>query len=104
MSDAVHNKNTARLVFRPRSVRPKIDLIFPEERSVSFLLAVMLTGQLEVSLAVQDWQITSAYPMTSLFPDGPRQRLRWFLKVHPGGSVEDLLTGTSANGLFIEML
>ena len=36
MVDAVHNKNTARLVFRPRSVRPKIDLIFPEERSVSF--------------------------------------------------------------------
>ena len=35
MVDAVHNKNTARLVFRPRSVRPKIDLIFPEERSVS---------------------------------------------------------------------
>ena len=38
MVDAVHSKNTARLVFRPRSVRPKIDLIFPEERSVSLSL------------------------------------------------------------------
>lgn len=42
--------------------------------------------------------------MTSLVPDGPRQKLRWFLKVKPGGAVEDLLTGTEANGLFVEML
>lgn len=42
--------------------------------------------------------------MTSLIPEGTRQRLRWFLKVNPGGSVEDLLTGTEAKGLFVEML
>lgn len=42
--------------------------------------------------------------MTSLIPDGSRQKLRWFLKVKPGGDVEDLLTGTEANGLFLEML
>ena len=42
--------------------------------------------------------------MTSLIPDGTRQKLRWFLKVKPGGSVEDLLTGTEAQGLFVEML
>lgn len=59
---------------------------------------------MEVSLSVQDWQITSAYPMTSLLPEGGRQRLRWFLKVNPGGAVEDLLTGTEAKGLFVEML
>lgn len=42
--------------------------------------------------------------MTSLLPEGGRQRLRWFLKVNPGGAVEDLLTGTEAKGLFVEML
>ena len=42
--------------------------------------------------------------MTSLIPEGTRQRLWWFLKVNPGGAVEDLLTGTEAKGLFIEML
>jgi len=42
--------------------------------------------------------------MTSLLPEGGRQRLRWFLKVKTGGAVEDLLTGTEANGLFVEML
>jgi hypothetical protein len=42
--------------------------------------------------------------MTSLLPEGTRQRLRWFLKVNPGGAVEDLLTGTEAKGLFVEML
>ena len=42
--------------------------------------------------------------MTSLLPDGTRQKLRWFLKVKPGGAVEDLLTGTESQGLFVEML
>lgn len=42
--------------------------------------------------------------MTSLIPDGTRMKLRWFLKVKPGGVVEDLLTGTEAQGLFVEML
>jgi hypothetical protein len=55
-------------------------------------------------LTVQDWQVTSAYPMTSLFPEGGGHRLRWFLKVNKGGTVQDLLTGTEANGLFVEML
>ncbi|ORY29782.1 hypothetical protein BCR39DRAFT_588155 [Naematelia encephala] len=88
----VHDKSTARLLFRPRSVRTNIDMVFPEEKS------------LEVSLSVADWTIATAYPMTSLLPDGPRQRLRWFLRVMPGGHVEDLLTGTVSNGLFVEML
>ena len=33
-ADVIHDKNTARLLFRPRSVRPKIDVLFPEEKSV----------------------------------------------------------------------
>ncbi|EIW66433.1 hypothetical protein TREMEDRAFT_65285 [Tremella mesenterica DSM 1558] len=117
----VHDKNTARLLFRPRSLRPQIDLLYPEEKSVrvTFRTRLRLLGhplwptqlselirlqQLEVSLSVQDWQIVSAYPMTSLQPDGPRQRLRWFLKVKGNGTVEDLLTGTETSGLFVEML
>ncbi|ORX35265.1 hypothetical protein BD324DRAFT_652404 [Kockovaella imperatae] len=88
----IHDKNTARLLFRPRSVRPKIDILFPEERS------------LEVSISIADWQVLSAYPMTSLLPDDGRQRLRWFLRVKSSGIVEDLLSGTEANGLFFELL
>ncbi|OCF38280.1 hypothetical protein I317_07960 [Kwoniella heveanensis CBS 569] len=88
----VHDKNTARLLFRPRSVRPSVEFLHPEEKS------------LEVSLSLADWTVTAAYPMTSLIPDGGRQKLRWFLKVQPGGIVEDMLTGTMSNGLFIEML
>jgi hypothetical protein len=55
-------------------------------------------------MSVVDWQVLTAYPMTSLVPDGARQRLRWFLKVKPGGTVEDLLTGTESSGLFVELL
>lgn len=33
-SVVVHEKNTARLLFRPRSIRPQIDILFPEETSV----------------------------------------------------------------------
>ncbi|WWC88037.1 uncharacterized protein L201_002940 [Kwoniella dendrophila CBS 6074] len=88
----VHDKNTARLLFRPRSVRPSVEFLHPEEKS------------LEVSLSVADWTVTSAYPMTSLLPDGARQKLRWFLKVHPKGVVEDMLTGTQTSGLFMEMI
>ncbi|KAK6907483.1 hypothetical protein I203_101477 [Kwoniella mangroviensis CBS 8507] len=88
----VHDKNTARLLFRPRSARPSIEFLHPEEKS------------LEVSLSIADWTVTSAYPMTSLLPDGARQKLRWFLKVQPGGIVEDMLTGTQSNGLFMEMI
>lgn len=35
-TDVVHDKNTARLLFRPRSVRPQVDILYPEEKSVSF--------------------------------------------------------------------
>ncbi|WWC68494.1 uncharacterized protein I206_102423 [Kwoniella pini CBS 10737] len=88
----VHDKNTARLLFRPRSVRPSVEFLHAEEKS------------LEVSLSIADWTVTSAYPMTSLLPDGARHKLRWFLKVQPGGVVEDMLTGTQSNGLFMEMI
>ncbi|KAK1927856.1 hypothetical protein DB88DRAFT_479560 [Papiliotrema laurentii] len=88
----VHDKHTARLLFRPRSVRPQVDILYPEEKS------------LEVSLSVADWQVVAAYPMTSLIPDNGRQKLRWFIRVRPGGIVEDLLTGTEASGLFVELL
>ncbi|KAL7424614.1 hypothetical protein Q5752_000298 [Cryptotrichosporon argae] len=88
----VHDKNTARLLFRPRAVRPRVDMLFPEEQSM------------EVTLSVADWTVTTAYPMTALVPDGARQKLRWFLRVKPGGAVEDLLTGTEASGLFVEMV
>lgn len=64
----------------------------------------MTSVQLEVSLSVADWQILAAYPMTSLIPEDGRQRLRWFLRVKPGGIIEDLLTGTEASGLFVELL
>lgn len=60
--------------------------------------------QLEVSMSVADWSVVTADPMTSLLPDNGRQRLRWFLRVKPGGIVEDLLTGTEASGLFVELL
>nr|XP_019050516.1 hypothetical protein I302_00951 [Kwoniella bestiolae CBS 10118]OCF29446.1 hypothetical protein I302_00951 [Kwoniella bestiolae CBS 10118] len=86
------NENTARLLFRPRSIRPSVEFLPAEEKS------------LEVSLSIADWTVTSAYPMTSLLPDGARQKLRWFLKVQPGGIVEDMLTGTQSNGLFMEMI
>ncbi|WWD16391.1 hypothetical protein CI109_100817 [Kwoniella shandongensis] len=88
----VHDKSTARLIFRPRSVRPNIEFLHPEEKS------------LEVSLIITDWTVTATYPMTSLITDGGKHRLRWFLKVQPGAIVEDMLTGTMANGLFLEML
>ncbi|WVR03709.1 hypothetical protein IAU60_000704 [Kwoniella sp. DSM 27419] len=88
----VHDKGVARLLFRPRSVRPSIEFLHPEEQS------------LEVSLSLADWTVTAAYPTTSLVPDGNRHRLRWFLKVKPGGIVEDIMTGTLSNGLFVEML
>ena len=55
-------------------------------------------------MSVADWSVVTAYPMTSLLPDNGRQRLRWFLRVKPGGIVEDLLTGTEASGLFVELL
>ena len=51
-----------------------------------------------------DWQVVAAYPMTSLIPDNGRQKLRWFIRVRPGGIVEGLLTGTEASGLFVELL
>ncbi|KAK8861686.1 hypothetical protein IAR55_002509 [Kwoniella newhampshirensis] len=88
----VHDKSTARLIFRPRSVRPNIEFLHPEEKS------------LEVSLTVSDWTVTATYPMTSLITDAGKHRLRWFLKVQPGGIVEDMLTGTIASGVFLEML
>ncbi|WRT65820.1 uncharacterized protein IL334_002769 [Kwoniella shivajii] len=88
----VHDKNTARLLFRPRSIRPSVNFLHPEEKS------------LEVSLSILDWTVTSAYPITSLLPDGSRQKLRWFLKVQPGGIVEDMLTGTMSSGLYMEMI
>ncbi|WWC60455.1 uncharacterized protein I303_103027 [Kwoniella dejecticola CBS 10117] len=88
----VHDKNTARLLFRPRPFRPSVEFLHAEEKS------------LEVSLSIADWTVTSAYPMTSLLPDGGRHKLRWFLKVQPGGIVEDMLTGTQSNGLFMEMI
>nr|ODN85538.1 hypothetical protein L203_04787 [Cryptococcus depauperatus CBS 7841] len=91
----LHDQNTARLLFRPRSVRPNLEFFHPEEKS------------LEVNLSVKDWTITAAYPTTSLLPDvvdDKRKRLRWFLRVHPSGTVEDLLTGTRSNGIFYEML
>ena len=65
---------------------------------------LMTSVQLEVSLSVADWQVLAAYPMTSLIPEDGRQRLRWFLRVKPGGIIEDLLTGTEASGLFVELL
>ncbi|GFZ42429.1 hypothetical protein JCM24511_00144 [Saitozyma sp. JCM 24511] len=87
-----HDQATARLLFRPRSVRPKVDILYPEETS------------LEVSYHVADWQVLTAYPMTSLVPDEGKTRLRWFLRVKQGGSVEDLMTGTESSGLFVEFL
>jgi hypothetical protein len=60
--------------------------------------------QVEVSLSLLDWQVLAAYPVTSLFPDNGRQKVRWFLRVRPGGVIEDLMTGTEASGLFVEML
>jgi hypothetical protein len=42
--------------------------------------------------------------MTSLVPDEGKTRLRWFLRVKQGGSVEDLMTGTESSGLFVEFL
>ena len=55
-------------------------------------------------MSVMDWTAVAAYPMTALIPEEGRQRLRWFLRVRPGGVVEDLLTGTVASGLFVELL
>ena len=55
-------------------------------------------------MSVLDWTVTAAYPMTALIPDGGRQKLRWFLRVRPGGIIEDLLTGVEASGLFVELL
>jgi hypothetical protein len=42
--------------------------------------------------------------MTNLMPDEGKTRLRWFLRVKKGGSVEDLMTGTESSGLFVEFL
>ena len=84
-----------------------MDILYPEERSVGpgpWIWRLMTSVQLEVSLSVADWQILAAYPMTSLIPEDGRQRLRWFLRVKPGGIIEDLLTGTEASGLFVELL
>ncbi|GMK59918.1 hypothetical protein CspeluHIS016_0901350 [Cutaneotrichosporon spelunceum] len=88
----VQEKDTVRLLFRPRSVRPKIDVLFPEESS------------LEVNVALKGWMVTTAYPEVVLRPDGGLTRLRWFLRVKKGGVVEDLLTGTESHGLFMELL
>ncbi|TXT05520.1 uncharacterized protein COLE_06840 [Cutaneotrichosporon oleaginosum] len=88
----VQEKTTARLLFRPRTVRPQIDILHPEESS------------LEVHLSLKSWKVTAAYPLVDLRPDGDRTRLRWFLRVKKGGVVEDLLTGAEAHGLFTEML
>lgn len=64
----------------------------------------LICRQLEVSYHVADWQVLTAYPMTSLVPDEGKTRLRWFLRVKQGGSVEDLMTGTESSGLFVEFL
>ncbi|BEI86093.1 hypothetical protein CcaverHIS002_0603800 [Cutaneotrichosporon cavernicola] len=88
----VQEKDTVRLLFRPRSVRPQIDVLFPEESS------------LEVNVALKGWMVTTAYPEVVLRPDAGFTRLRWFLRVKKGGVVEDLLTGTESHGLFMELL
>lgn len=66
--------------------------------------SLMSRAQIEVSMLLTDWQVLATYPPTSLVPDAGRQRLRWFLKVKPGGAVVDVLTGTESSGLFVELL
>jgi len=44
------------------------------------------------------------YPVTKIFEEKGRQRLKWFLSVKPNGVVKDLLTYTEASGVFLEMV
>lgn len=61
--------------------------------------------QLEVSYYLSDWQVLTAYPITNLLSaDEGKTRLRWFLRVLPGGAVEDLMTGVETSSLFAELL
>lgn len=57
-----------------------------------------------MSISVKGWTVTSAYPTTGLHDEGGRTVMRWFLRVKPGGVVQDLLTGIESGGLFFELL
>jgi hypothetical protein len=61
-------------------------------------------AQLEVTLSVKDWVVTSTYPLTTIKDDKGRQKIKWFLSVRPNGVVKDLLTYTEASGVFLEMM
>ncbi|TYJ55570.1 hypothetical protein B9479_003720 [Cryptococcus floricola] len=89
------DKNVCRVMFCPRSIRPGIKLLHPDEKSV------------EISYSIKDWSLASSYPTTTLNPDHSfkhRKRLRWYIRVHPSGMIEDLLTGTKSSNLFCELV
>ncbi|KAI9632755.1 uncharacterized protein MKK02DRAFT_41065 [Dioszegia hungarica] len=88
----IHDQATARLLCRPRSIQPKLDILSRTDTGV------------EVSYSLTDWQVLTAYPMTSLSSESGQTRIRWFAQVGAGGRVTDLLTGTESSGLFMDIL
>ncbi len=41
-------------------------------------------------MSLVGWQVLASYPPAPLLSDGGRQILRWFVRVQPGGGIEDL--------------
>lgn len=60
--------------------------------------------QFEISYHLSDWQVLAAYPMTTLTDEDGKTRVKWFAQVDAKGVVTDLMTGTEASGLFLDIL
>ncbi|WOO80792.1 uncharacterized protein LOC62_03G004322 [Vanrija pseudolonga] len=90
--DVVHDKATARILFKPSSTTPRIELLPPNSDSM------------EVTVTLKGWEALTTYPRAKKVTEAGKTRLRWFGRVGKGGMIEDSLDGTHAQGVFYEIL
>lgn len=58
-----------------------------------------------MSLTLKGWTVSSTYPHTPIRgTTGGDDSLRWFLRVKPGGVIEDVLHSIETSGVFYELL